>query len=864
MAERIPWDKYETVLLLDTGIRVINNEIPRKTAIIELSEKLRNKAKGQGMNIDSVFRNENGISMQLTKMIGIIEEKEVRLHKPSKLFVEINDLYQNNKEEFKKLLREAKAMVEQRKNYENEFYNWLLNKIPPASLSEYFLNYKDIETFCLERNILKDKLFCTTDIVVLGKVKHTILENGLFRFKYKYRIKKMSICINYYITFVKEKTANTSSQIPYAVNETTSKTEEPESKGKKCLDSIEELDNVLTVNFADEENLAFTKPIYFTYFGEEFVNINNWTNLYVSVVKCLYDDYPSIFMKYLNRSFTGDNNRIDFGEFSVSGTMKAPKCISKGYYLETNLSANNIIRKIKELLDLCLVDRENLIIRYRKKSINQFRKDTKTETNTDNNVNAFSNDKDTVDFKQFSEILIDKFPKGYRIGSPLEFRKFKKYWEDAYGSLPEIDDDKILKCIERCGVLHEGKIYMPQKMLDDDTRTKLFSYINYNFKSGKSTIYYEALFKEFSDDFLDCCMYNTNMLRGYLVYMNDGTYYIHKKFISKDKNTSADPYDEIKACLQQQATPMEYSEMFERLSHIPEQKIKNILAQNNEFISNGRGEYFHISSVALSDDELNDIAEIIQYSIDEKQFISGKELIDSIKKKYPHIIDQNALISDKGLRDAIGYKLKSKFSFKGNIISSQGQSLSMMEVFADFCKHKESFTLDELKILKIELNTVIYFDAVYENSLRISKNEFVSKAQAKFRLKETDAAISRFCTGDYIAIKGINQFSLFPDAGFNWNSYLLEHYVAKYSPDYKLIHTNYNEGVCVGGIVKKISNIDTFDELVIDVLAKSGLPLQKETALQYLCDEGYLARRSYSGMEQLLIKAKELRNQKGY
>ena len=54
----------------------------------------------------------------------------------------------------------------------------------------------------------------------------------------------------------------------------------------------------------------------------------------------------------------------------------------------------------------------------------------------------------------------------------------------------------------------------------------------------------------------------------------------------------------------------------------------------------------------------------------------------------------------KGLRDAIGYKLRERFSFKGNIISSQGQALSMMEVFADFCKHRESFTLGELKMLK--------------------------------------------------------------------------------------------------------------------------------------------------------------------
>lgn len=469
----------------------------------------------------------------------------------------------------------------------------------------------------------------------------------------------------------------------------------------------------------------------------------------------------------------------------------------------------------------------------------------------------------SADLASFTEILIERFPKGYRIGSTIELKRFKRYWEELYDIKIDMDDSSVEKNIEHCGIIHEEKIYMPQKMLDENMKEKLFSYINNSFQSGKSVIYYEALFKEFSDDFFGYCMYNASMLHAYLDYMNDGSYFVGKDYILKDASVKVESYDEIKECLIRQAAPMGYGEIFVALSHISEQKIRNILAQNGEFVSNGRGEYFHIDITTFSDDEMGDITEIIENTIAEKQFISGNELVDSIKKKYPYVIEQNALLSDIGVRNAIRYKLKDKFSFNGNIISSSKKPLSMMGVFADFCRQRASFTLDELKIFKQELGTEIYFDAVYENSLRISKNEFVSKTQASFRLEETDAVIDRFCDVDYIAIRKINQFGLFPDAGFSWNSFLLEHYVAMYSPNYKLLHSNYNEGACVGGIVKKSSGIDTFDELVIDVLARSGIPLQKETALQYLCDEGYMARRNYSGIEQLLIKAKELRNQKG-
>ena len=112
-------------------------------------------------------------------------------------------------------------------------------------------------------------------------------------------------------------------------------------------------------------------------------------------------------------------------------------------------------------------------------------------------------------------------------------------------------------------------------------------------------------------------------------------------------------------------------------------------------------------------------------------------------------------------------------------------------------------------------------------------------------------------------MKKIKSFSLFPEAGFPWNSYLLQHYVSDYSEKYKLIHNGFNANSSDGAIVKRDSGISSFDDLIIAALADSEIDLSKASALQYLCDEGYLARRRYSSIEQLLIKAIALRNQKG-
>ena len=66
MALRVPWDKYEAALLLNYCIRIEKGEISKAEAISTVSQMLRNRAIRKGYEIDDVFRNENGISMQIS------------------------------------------------------------------------------------------------------------------------------------------------------------------------------------------------------------------------------------------------------------------------------------------------------------------------------------------------------------------------------------------------------------------------------------------------------------------------------------------------------------------------------------------------------------------------------------------------------------------------------------------------------------------------------------------------------------------------------------------------------------------------------------------------------------------------------
>ena len=68
MALRIPWDIEEAVLMLDMLLKSLDGKLTRKEAIRQVSEKLRRRAVNRGITIDDIFRNENGITFQMSAL----------------------------------------------------------------------------------------------------------------------------------------------------------------------------------------------------------------------------------------------------------------------------------------------------------------------------------------------------------------------------------------------------------------------------------------------------------------------------------------------------------------------------------------------------------------------------------------------------------------------------------------------------------------------------------------------------------------------------------------------------------------------------------------------------------------------------
>lgn len=92
MKNQPAWNQYEAALLLDGYLQISFGE-NRKEVIEKISNMLRQMAIASGMKIDSIYRNVNGITLQMDRMRMAMTGQIDEGRKPNKVFLDIVSLY---------------------------------------------------------------------------------------------------------------------------------------------------------------------------------------------------------------------------------------------------------------------------------------------------------------------------------------------------------------------------------------------------------------------------------------------------------------------------------------------------------------------------------------------------------------------------------------------------------------------------------------------------------------------------------------------------------------------------------------------------------------------------------------------------
>lgn len=1241
MALRIPWDERETALLIDAYLRVKNKELSQQEAIKEVSSLLRRRAILSGIEIDDVFRNINGITMQMKIIGGLIDERPSGLHSATKMFNDMVVLYKSNQTAFYKILNRAKGECAMQMNVQEKFFAWLKERVSSAQLSEFYIVCKDIESFCINKRILTQPLFETTNTVVIQGVIDTIRSNRMFQFKYFRQLGKMRKVMDYYMTFLREvqlHQGNESPKVPTNNNEIITHFEEDievqntvvantkpvvmtvqdevtasvngegttfaegnaSSTAVAVPDEVitteESNDNVLVWNFAnDKVDFSNTMPSAITYFDEE-EKVQDWADAFVKIVRVMQEDYPSIIRGMVGYRFVGIGKVVLTGIAGINNFSK-PVELNNGLYLETDCSPDEIVSTVRILMDKCNMDYDNIEIYYEESNITDAATESQQEdeavvseevpsaegvqdyivqvleglnvpyvdhrnnngclwiigdrsissvfdrfiqysavfhykddggratkgepawwtkdvivVDDESEVNdvvdqpveenenpsenavvitsaaegkaAFENwlitgaglatrsaqsytsainvagqysvrwgfsekelffiqDAEWVyqismkllanpefaqlndgqhnryraalskywdyckalsgdvtvstpiknvpekedeikknriafiawaqsqkmqkaailaylsDIKKCSEfaqennyikeehilliqdanilervflemrknrrfvelnnerqkrpvsamnkliafrrataiggeqpstvptpvtpamkpvqrpnvsistasvdpqvkerytaVLVDNFVDGFRPAKAIDRNRFRMYYSDMFGEELTEDDEHLVRTLMKVGTLRDERIFVKDESEQKDLIEEINDTIMEVFKDGASCIYLDCLFARFQEQLTEMLhIYNVDSLESVLFSSGKRNYFKRYNYLF-GYNKEPAPARDVIEYMKKSHLPVTYSEIENGLWYIPLDKIKHTLVTTPGIVNVASEAYLYAPNLPVSESEIHQIAELISHALLQRNYISDVELMQLIEEHCPSVLMNTSDYPIWGLRNALAYLLRERFSFRGAIISDKDEEISMAEVFSDFCRRSERITVDELRNFANELNTVIYWDSVYGEMVRVNQNEFVRRDQIHFDVEQTDTVLENLIQNAYTPIKTINLFLHFPAIEVPWNSFVLESYVANYSKEFRLLHASYTATDCCGAMVRQESGISDYRTLIVDVLAKNIGWKNKKDALQLLVDLGYQQRRSYSDIEKVMQEAK--------
>ena len=146
-ARQPQWNIHEAVVLLVAYLEAQRKERPRAHIVREVSAALRQMAQNQGLLIDDIYRNENGISFQFQRMDSAFSRKTIFL--PStKLFDEVVNLYTNSRERFDVILSDAFRMINPQKTNTDTFKEWLSKNYPKQSWESIIKDLQTAEEYC--------------------------------------------------------------------------------------------------------------------------------------------------------------------------------------------------------------------------------------------------------------------------------------------------------------------------------------------------------------------------------------------------------------------------------------------------------------------------------------------------------------------------------------------------------------------------------------------------------------------------------------------------------------------------------------------------------------------------------------------
>lgn len=621
------------------------------------------------------------------------------------------------------------------------------------------------------------------------------------------------------------------------------------------------------VNFLQTESYAYTAPEILLCFHRCHA-VKSWADAYIKFLGCVYRQTPEK-IEALKGGTVHGGRRLLWGDVRQSSSMAAPKEIeNSGIYAETNFSADNTVKLIRAVMKRFGMDPEKVSIYYHPlqrvsasiKAVAEGQivmpgvvqpRETKPEPSAAKLAPGCR--------ERYAQVLAT-FPKGIQKDSGMDLRRFRNCWREMFGEAISESDEIARRNIAAICIDTGTRWYLPEALLSAEDRVRLLRFIDESFAAGRTAIYYDAIFQALESG-MGNPLLTATQLKAYILATCRELYCCHDEYLTRDASTAVDLTQEIAAIMLAEGRAMRLEELMQRLPHLPADKLEEQLRRQDAFLSNGGNAYFCVSMADLDAQELQRISRLIAAAVDAQGYMLVSEFYQQLQERLPEMCERLSFLSMQGWRELIAKKLE--YCISGPAIAPAGVYLSNGDLFARFCRDSGSFTLEQLQEFAARVDTPVPWEVVHDNCARVSREQFAPLDAPRFDRGQVDAILSQYCEGKYLPLSEVRRFDAFPYAGYPWTSYLLEHFVAKKSQLFVLMHAGYTRDGTPGVIARRDAGFRDYEDVLADALANSDVALEAEPAIAYLVRQNYISRRRYKMIDAVLSKARVLRMQRG-
>lgn len=456
------------------------------------------------------------------------------------------------------------------------------------------------------------------------------------------------------------------------------------------------------------------------------------------------------------------------------------------------------------------------------------------------------------------EILVHHFSNGIDIEKLIDMIRFKQFYLTDYGVELMVDDNEIKNVIQSMTIKFEKKYYVVSQEIKDKVTNLLIDILNDSYK----IIHIEMLYNTNLDLFESNSILNYKML---IVIVREILSLNKDKFpnvVIKGEYISLMPKLSELSIIEEEIMRVwgekvlqTVDELTNKLPYILLSKMKYALAYSDFFQWNSKDTYANSKFFICSDDELQKISIYVK----EKCLKDGNVAMDSIPLDTVFI--DNYELSSSAIFDFIYLKLKNDFERKANVLSFYGENDDVEKQIERYCKKHAECTINDIgdimrkAIGRVDLWRVVEYTNHY--MIRIDEDHFVADDKVNFNAIKIDSVLDEIVRGEFIGIKEIVTYVRFPQCEYPWNAFLLESFIRRFSDTYKYLSLSSNSKN-IGAIVRKI-NKDDYHMILAKAIARSSVALNKDEIYDFLVEMGYLGRRTYKRIEELIMNAKNIR-----